>query len=156
MRRLLITGLVGVAVIFFVGQALAETVTINWWHAMKGARGEVVATMIKAFNDSQSEYVVVGAYKGNYDETINAGVAAYRAKKQPHILQAFEVGTQTMMLSGAIYPVFKLMKDEGYNIDWSGYLQPVLSYYMNADGNLMSMPFNSSTPVMYYNAELFK
>ena len=61
-----------------------------------------------------------------------------------------------MMLSGAIYPVFKLMKDEGYNIDWSGYLQPVLSYYMNANGDLMSMPFNSSTPVMYYNVDLFK
>ena len=156
MRRLLMVGVVGVAVMFFAGQALAEPVTINWWHAMKGARGEVVATMIKAFNDSQSDYVVVDAYKGNYDETINAGVAAYRAKKQPHLLQAFEVGTQTMMLSGAIYPVHKLMKDGGYNIDWSGYLQPVLSYYMNADGNLMSMPFNSSTPVMYYNVDLFK
>ncbi len=123
---------------------------------MKGARGEVVNTMIKAFNDSQSDYVVVGSYKGGYDETVNAGVAAYRAKKQPHLLQSFEVGTQTMMLSGAIYPVYKLMKDEGYNIDWKGYLQPVLSYYMNANGDLMSMPFNSSTPVMYYNADLFK
>ena len=156
MRRILMVGVIGIALIFLASQALAEPITINWWHAMKGARGEVVEKMIKAFNDSQSDYVVVGAYKGNYDETINAGVAAYRAKKQPHLIQAFEVGTQTMMLSGAIYPVFKLMKDKGYNIDWSGYLQPVLSYYMNADGNLMSMPFNSSTPVMYYNVDLFK
>nr|HPI94002.1 extracellular solute-binding protein [Deltaproteobacteria bacterium] len=78
------------------------------------------------------------------------------AKKQPHILQSFEVGTQTMMLSGAVYPVYKLMKDEGYDIDWKAYIQPVLSYYMDADGNLMSMPFNSSTPVMYYNVDLFK
>ena len=136
--------------------AEAKPVTINWWHAMRGARGKVVDNMIKAFNDSQSKYNVVGTYKGAYDEVVNAGVAAYRAKKQPHILQSFEVGTQTMMLSGAIYPVYKLMKDAGYNIDWSGYLQPVLSYYMNADGNLMSMPFNSSTPVMYYNVDLFK
>jgi sn-glycerol 3-phosphate transport system substrate-binding protein len=66
------------------------------------------------------------------------------------------VGTQTMMLSGAIYPVYELMADAGYKIDWDDYLQPVLSYYMNADGNLMSMPFNSSTPVMYYNVDLFK
>jgi sn-glycerol 3-phosphate transport system substrate-binding protein len=149
-------GVFGIAAIFFAGQAIAEPITINWWHSMKGARGEVVATMMKAFNDSQSDYIAVGSYKGNYDETINAGVAAYRAKKQPHILQAFEVGTQTMMLSGAIYPVYKLMKEQGYNIDWKGYLQPVLSYYMNANGDLMSMPFNSSTPVMYYNVDLFK
>ena len=76
MPRLFMVGVVGVALIFLAGQALAEPITINWWHAMKGARGEVVATMIKAFNDSQSDYVVVGAHKGNYDETINAGVAA--------------------------------------------------------------------------------
>ncbi|MCP4020740.1 MAG: sn-glycerol-3-phosphate ABC transporter substrate-binding protein UgpB [Desulfobacteraceae bacterium] len=133
----------------------AKPVTINWWHAQRSARGKVVAQMIDDFNKSQSEYEVVGTFKGNYDETMNAGVAAFRAKKQPHLLQVFEVGTQTMMLSGAVYPVFELMKDAGFEVDWSRYLQAVLSYYMNADGNLMSMPFNSSTPVMYYNVEMF-
>ncbi|MGC9324629.1 MAG: sn-glycerol-3-phosphate ABC transporter substrate-binding protein UgpB [Desulfomonilia bacterium] len=156
MRKMILLVSVVVSVVFVSGQVLAEPTTIHWWHAMKGARGQVVDTMVKAFNDSQSEYVVVATYKGDYDETVNAGVAAYRAKKQPHILQSFEVGTQTMMLSGAVYPVYQLMKDEGYDIDWKAYIQPVLSYYMDADGNLMSMPFNSSTPVMYYNVDLFK
>ncbi len=133
-----------------------DPIIINWWHAMRSARGEVVEKMIQAFNASQSDYKVVGTFKGNYDETMNAGVAAFRAKKQPHILQVFEVGTQTMMLSGAVYPVFQLMKDAGYDIDWNRYLQAVLSYYMNADGNLMSMPFNSSTPIMYYNVDMFE
>ncbi len=150
--------LVAVISVFMIVPALvsAKPIQIQWWHAMRSARGEVANTMIKAFNDSQSEYEVVGTFKGNYDETINAGVAAFRAKKQPHILQAFEVGTQTMMLSGAIYPVYKLMEDAGIDVKWEDYLQPVLSYYMNADGNLLSMPFNSSTPVMYYNKDLFK
>ncbi|WP_457551351.1 sn-glycerol-3-phosphate ABC transporter substrate-binding protein UgpB [Desulfobacula sp.] len=134
----------------------AEPITINWWHAQRSARGKVVAKMIETFNASQSDYKVVGAFKGNYDETMNAGVAAFRAHKQPHLLQVFEVGTQTMMLSGAIYPVYQLMNDAGVKVDWSRYLQAVLSYYMNAEGNLMSMPFNSSTPVMYYNADMFK
>ncbi|MEA1968742.1 MAG: sn-glycerol-3-phosphate ABC transporter substrate-binding protein UgpB [Thermodesulfobacteriota bacterium] len=134
----------------------AKPVTINWWHAMRSARGEVVAKMIGDFNASQSEYKVVGTFKGNYDETMNAGVAAFRANKQPHLLQVFEVGTQTMMLSGAVYPVYKLMAEAGYKIDWSNYLQAVLSYYMNANGDLMSMPFNSSTPIMYYNVDQFK
>jgi len=136
--------------------ALAEPIEINWWHAMRGPRGETVQKIVDSFNSSQTEYKVVATYKGEYDEVVNAGVAAVRAGKQPHLLQAFEVGTQTMMLSGAIYPVFELMSDNGYEIDWSQYLQPVLSYYMNADGNLMSMPFNSSTPVMYYNLDMFK
>jgi len=142
--------------ISFAGSALAKPIEINWWHAMRGARGEVVQEIVDGFNASQSDYKVLPVYKGSYDEVVNAGVAAVRAGKQPHILQSFEVGTQTMMMSGAIYPVYELMADKGYKIDWSKYLQPVLSYYMNADGNLMSMPFNSSTPVMYYNVDLFK
>lgn len=136
--------------------AFAEPTTINWWHAMRSARGEVVEKIINDFNASQSDYKVVGTFKGNYDETMNAGVAAFRAKKQPHLLQVFEVGTQTMMLSGAVYPVHSLMKDAGYDVDWSRYLQAVISYYMDADGNLVSMPFNSSTPIMYYNVDMFE
>jgi sn-glycerol 3-phosphate transport system substrate-binding protein len=140
----------------FTASAFAKPTEIHWWHAMRGARGEVVQAIVDSFNNSQSDYRVIATYKGAYDEVVNAGVAAVRAGKQPHILQSFEVGTQTMMLSGAIYPVYELMADKGYKVDWSQYLQPVLSYYMNADGNLMSMPFNSSTPVMYYNVDLFK
>lgn len=155
LRKLLICTVVALGLALPAG-VFAEPVTINWWHAMRSARGKIVDTMIDKFNASQSEYKVVGTNKGNYDETMNAGVAAFRAKKQPHLLQVFEVGTQTMMLSGAVYPVFELMKDTKSNIDWSNYLQAVLSYYMNADGNLMSMPFNSSTPIMYYNVDMFE
>jgi sn-glycerol 3-phosphate transport system substrate-binding protein len=154
--KLMLMAVLAILVVFTTGQAMAEPVEIRWWHAMRSARGEVVKTMVKAFNDSQNQYRVVETNKGNYDETVNAGIAAIRAKKHPHMLQSFEVGTQTMMLSGAIYPVYQLMKDYGYKVDWTDYLQPVLSYYMDADGNLMSMPFNSSTPVMYYNVDLFK
>ena len=156
-RVKIIQGLVlGGLITAFATSAFAKPTEINWWHAMRGSRGETVQKIVDSFNNSQSEYKVIATYKGSYDEVVNAGVAAVRARKQPHILQSFEVGTQTMMLSGAIYPVYKLMQDQGYKVDWSQYLQPVLSYYMNANGDLMSMPFNSSTPVMYYNVDLFK
>ena len=135
MKKLMMLVVLVVLAVFTVGQAFAKPIEIHWWHAMRSARGEVCNAMIKDFNASQDKYVVIGTNKGNYDETVNAGVAAIRAKKQPHILQSFEVGTQTMMLSGAIYPIHQLMKDKGYQVDWKGYLQPVLSYYMNADGN---------------------
>jgi len=143
------------AMVLFAGQVWAEPITIEWWHAMRGPRGETLDKMVKAFNDSQTEYKVVATNKGDYGEVVNAGVAAYRAKKHPHILMSFEVGTMTMMLSGAIYPVYQLMADQGYKIDWSSYLQAVLSYYVDEKNNLLSMPFNSSTAVMYYNVDLF-
>jgi sn-glycerol 3-phosphate transport system substrate-binding protein len=155
-RNLVLLIVLSLIIVFTAGEVLAKRIEIHWWHAMRSARGEVCNTMIKAFNDSQDKYTVIGTNKGNYDETVNAGVAAIRAKKQPHILQSFEVGTQTMMLSGAVYPVYELMADAGYKVNWKDYLQPVLSYYMDANGNLVSMPFNSSTPVMYYNVDLFK
>lgn len=156
MKRLMLWMVVGILAVFAADQVWAKPIEINWWHAMRGARGETLKKIVDAFNASQSDFVVVETNKGNYDETVNAGVAAYRAGKQPHILQSFEVGTLTMMLSGAIYPVYELMADQGYKIDWDSYLQPVLSYYVDQDNNLLSMPFNSSTPVMYYNVDMFK
>ena len=157
MRKKLLFGMVFMLLaVLAADPALAKPIEIQWWHAMRGARGETLKKIVNAFNASQKDYVVVETNKGNYDETVNAGVAAYRAKKQPHILQSFEVGTLTMMLSGAIYPVYKLMADQGYKVDWSGYLQPVLSYYVDKNNNLLSMPFNSSTPVMYYNKDMFE
>ncbi|MHA1524891.1 MAG: extracellular solute-binding protein, partial [Alphaproteobacteria bacterium] len=129
-------------------------VEINWWHAMGGTNGERVEKIAGDFNASQSEYKVVPSYKGNYTETMTAAVAAFRAKKQPHIVQVFEVGTATMMAAkGAVYPVTQLMKDAGESFDISAYLPAVVSYYQTSSGDLLSMPFNSSTPVLWYNKD---
>src|SRR5205814_1111178 len=112
---------------------------------------EIAAT----FNASQNEYEVKAVYKGSYPDTLNAAIAAYRAKQPPHIVQVFEVGTQTMLSSGAVYPVFQLMKDHGIAVDWNDLIGPVKSYY-STGGNLSSMAFNSSTPILFYNKDLFK
>jgi sn-glycerol 3-phosphate transport system substrate-binding protein len=134
--------------------ALAKT-EIQFWHAMTGVLGERVGEIAAKFNTSQSEYEVKAIYKGDYTTTLNAAIAAYRAKQPPHVVQVFEVGTQTMLSSGAVYPVFQLMKDNGIAIDWNDLFGPVKSYY-STGGNLYSMAFNSSTPILYYNKDLFK
>jgi len=127
---------------------------IQWWHAMGGTNGERVDKIAADFNATQSDYKIVPTYKGNYTETMTAAVAAFRAKEHPHLVQVFEVGTATMMAAeGAIYPVEKMMADSGEAFDKSDYLPAVISYYQTSDGELLSMPFNSSTPVMWYNAD---
>jgi sn-glycerol 3-phosphate transport system substrate-binding protein len=137
------------------GQARAAT-EIQWWHAMGGALGEKVAEIAKGFNDSQSDYQLVPTHKGNYTENMTAGIAAFRAGKQPHILQVFEVGTATMMAAkGAIKPVYQLMQEAGEPFDPAAYLETVTGYYTDPQGNMLSMPFNSSTPVLYYNKDAF-
>ena len=149
-------GAITVAALTTMGAAAYAQTEIQWWHAMGGANGERVDRIAAQFNESQSDYVVVPAYKGNYTETMTAAVAAFRAKEQPHIVQVFEVGTATMMAAeGAVYPISDLMRDSGTEFDQSVYLPAVVSYYQTPDGDLLSMPFNSSTPVLWYNKDAF-
>jgi sn-glycerol 3-phosphate transport system substrate-binding protein len=128
---------------------------IRWWHALQAVLGERVNEIAAKFNASQSEYEVKAVFKGSYPETLNAAIAAYRAKQAPHVVQVYEVGTQTMLSSGAVYPVFQLMKDHGIAVDWNDIIPPVKTYY-STGGTLSSMAFNSSTPILYYNKDLFK
>jgi len=149
----IVAGLVGAYALSVSGEALAAT-EIQWWHAMGGNLGKLVNEMAEGYNASQSEYKVVPVYKGNYTETMTAAIAAFRAKQQPHIVQVFEVGTATMMAAeGAVYPVYKLMEDTGTAFDQSAYLPAVVSYYTTPDNKLLSLPFNSSTPVLWYNKD---
>ena len=142
------------AAVAFPGAALAKT-EVYWWHALQATLGERVNEIAGKFNASQSEYEVKAIFKGSYPETLNAAIAAYRAKQAPHVVQVYEVGTQTMLSSGAIYPVFQLMKDHSVAIDWNDLIGPVKTYY-SSGGNLYSMAFNSSTPILYFNKDLFK
>ncbi|EAR57238.1 SN-glycerol-3-phophate ABC transporter, periplasmic SN-glycerol-3-phosphate-binding protein [Photobacterium sp. SKA34] len=136
-------------------QVQAKT-EIEWWHAMGGALGKKVNEIADNFNASQSEYEIKPVYKGTYAETMTGAIAAFRAKEQPAIVQVFEVGTATMMgAKKAIYPVYELMADTKEPFNKNDYLSAVTSYYTSNDGKMLSMPFNSSTPVLYYNKDMF-
>ncbi|KAF0228022.1 MAG: sn-glycerol 3-phosphate transport system substrate-binding [Beijerinckiaceae bacterium] len=136
--------------------ALAQ-VEIQWWHAMTGANNDVVVKLAEDFNASQKEYKVVVSYKGSYPDTMNAGIAAFRAGNAPHIMQVFEVGTATMMAAkGAVKPVHQLMADAGEKFDPKAYLPAVAGYYSTSKGEMLSFPFNSSSSVMWINNDAFR
>lgn len=136
----------------------AQAVTeIQWWHAMTGGNNEVVVKLAEEFNASQSDYKVVPSYKGSYPDTMNAGIAAFRAGNAPHILQVFEVGTATMMAAtGAVKPVYKLMAEAGEKFDPKAYLPAITGYYSTSKGEMLSFPFNSSSTVMWINKDALK
>jgi sn-glycerol 3-phosphate transport system substrate-binding protein len=146
--------LVAALVVAVPGAALAKT-EIHFWHAMTGQLGEALAEQARQFNDGQTEYEVKPLQKGGYAETLTSAIAAYRQKNPPHIVQVFEVGTQTMLLSGAIHPVHELMQQHEIRVNWDDFIKPVVGYYTK-DGKLYSMPYNSSTPILYYNKDAFK
>jgi sn-glycerol 3-phosphate transport system substrate-binding protein len=130
---------------------------IQWWHAMTGANNDVIVKLANDFNASQSDYKVVPTYKGGYADTMNAGIAAFRAGNAPHIMQVFEVGTATMMAAtGAIKPVYRLMQESGEKFDPKSYLPAITGYYSTSKGEMLSFPFNSSSTVMWINLDAFK
>ncbi|KQV94590.1 sn-glycerol-3-phosphate ABC transporter substrate-binding protein UgpB [Rhizobacter sp. Root1221] len=132
-------------------------IEIQWWHSMTAVNGEWVNDLARDFNASQKEYKVVPTFKGSYDESMPGAVAAFRAGNAPHILQVYEVGTATMMASkGVAIPVGQVMKDAGAGFDQSVYIPAVASYYTAPNGQMISLPFNSSTTVFYYNKDAFK
>lgn len=135
------------------GPALAAT-EIEWWHAMGGALGETVNRIAADFNASQDDYVLTPVFKGSYEETMTAGISAFRAGEAPHIIQIFDAGAATIINApGATMPVEDLMNEYGNAFDINDYIPGVRYFYADADGKMIGMPFNSSTPVLYYNKE---
>ncbi|NLN67159.1 MAG: sn-glycerol-3-phosphate ABC transporter substrate-binding protein UgpB [Alcaligenaceae bacterium] len=130
---------------------------ITFWHSMEGPLGERVNDIVNDFNQKQTDYKIKPTYKGAYGESMNAGIAAYRAGQAPDIIQVFEVGTATMMFSkGAIKPIQEMSEEAGNPIDPKNFVPGIAGYYSEPNGKLASMPFNSSTPVFYYNKDMFE
>lgn len=152
--RIALTALALAAAMAAPAQAQVE---IQWWHSMTGGNGERVNKMAEGFNQRQKDYKVVPVYKGSYEESMTAAIAAFRAGKAPHMVQVFEVGTATMMAAkGAIKPVYRMMKESGQTFDSKAYVSAVAGYYTDRRGNMLSFPFNSSTPVFYVNKDAYK
>jgi sn-glycerol 3-phosphate transport system substrate-binding protein len=132
-------------------------VEIHWWHAMQGELARLLQKLVADFNESQTDYKVVPTGKGLYNETLAAAIMALRNRQQPAIVQVAEVATATMMAAkGAVYPVFELMRDQGEAFDPTAYIPAVTGYYTDLSGNMLSFPFNASTPILYYNKGQFR
>jgi len=139
-----------------VGSASAAT-DIQWWHAMGGQLGETVNLIAEEFNASQEDYNLVPTYKGGYEDTMTATIAAFRAKQQPHVVQIFDAGAATIINApGAALPVEDLLKEHGSGFDINDYIEGVRYFYADSDGKAIGMPFNSSTPLLYFNKEAFE
>ncbi len=139
-------------VVMFSTVAFAETVELTFWHAMSGGRTAAVERIVDGFNAEHPDIKVTAQFTGSYAETLTQAISAVRAGNPPHIIQVYEVGTQTMLDSEAIVPVYEIVGDK---IDWGNVVQPILNYY-SIDGKLYSMPFNSSTAMLYYNKDAFE
>ncbi len=134
-------------------EEMAEPITIEFWHAMGGDLGEVVDELAARFNASREDIQVNVTYQGSYDDTYNALLAAFETGTEPNITQNFDLASQTMFDTGRLVPAWQLMEADGY--DSNIFVPAVRDYYSDENG-MVAMAFNSSTPIVYYNAEMFE
>ncbi|WP_164217455.1 ABC transporter substrate-binding protein [Virgibacillus sp. YIM 98842] len=130
-----------------------EKQVVTFWHSMGGAGQEALNAIVDSYNDSQEEVQVNAEYQGSYDEALTKFNSVAGTDSAPTIIQTFEIGTMSMINSGSIVPIQEFIDADGY--DMSGLEENIINYY-SLDGTFYSMPFNSSTPVMYYNKDAFE
>jgi sn-glycerol 3-phosphate transport system substrate-binding protein len=134
-----------------------QRVAIDFWHGLAQPLGGMLEQIAADFNASQQRFQINPSFRGSYPETMVNAIAAFRAGNAPHIVQMFEVGTATMLAArGATVPLHELLTQTGVSINFEDYLPAVRGYYAFADGRMASMPFNSSTAIMFYNKDAFR
>lgn len=134
-------------------EAAGDAITLEFWHAMGGELGELVDELVVSFNESQDAIVINATFQGTYDDTYNALLAAFESGTEPNIIQNFDLATQTMIDTERIVPVYELMEQDGYDAEI--FVPAVRDYYSDENG-MLAMAFNSSTPLIYYNADMFE
>ena len=158
-RRSLLAGTAALAAVPFAraARAQARPTKLVFWHAMTGPLGDQVMKIVSGFNASQNAVQVEAIYKGGYADLMTATIAAFRAGQAPNLVQIFEVGTENMIAAGrATKEVWELVKETGVPIDAKAYIPSVRGYYSLPDGRMASMPFNSSTAMMWYSKDAFQ
>ncbi|HNX62757.1 MAG TPA: ABC transporter substrate-binding protein [Candidatus Limiplasma sp.] len=131
--------------------ALAEKTTVTFWHSMGGAGGEAITKIVSDFNAANPDIEVVEQYQGSYDDAITKLKSAASSGQGPEIMQLYDIGTRWMIDSGYAVTMQDVMDRNGFD---ATQLEPNIAGYYTVDAKLYSMPFNSSTPLMYFNADL--
>lgn len=140
--------LITLSLLALTSVAAAQT-TVEFWHSFGDAkRGDWIAARADEYNKAHPGVKVVPTYKGSYNDSLQATVLAARQGKAPDLVQIFEVGSQLALDSGVFQPVSSVR-----NVDYSDYIRPVVNYY-TIGGKVNSLPFNSSSPVLYFNKDL--
>ena len=127
---------------------------ISFWHSMGGVNGQAIDTLVKKFNDENEYGITVKAqYQGEYDDSLNKLKSSQIGNMGADLVQVYEIGTRFMIESGWITPMQQMIDADNYDLSQ---IEPNLAAYYTIDDQLYSMPFNSSTPIMYYNKEMFE
>lgn len=130
-----------------------EGQTITFWHSMGGVNGEALDYLVNKFNTENEQGIKVEAqFQGEYDDAINKLKSAQIGNMGADLVQIYDIGTRFMIDSGWVVPMQELIDADGWDMSQ---IEPNIAAYYTVDSQLYSMPFNSSTPILYYNKDMF-
>jgi sn-glycerol 3-phosphate transport system substrate-binding protein len=146
-----------VFILFLTSSLSADPVKLELWHAMEGFMEKKLQEFVDKFNSSQKDYQVALTYKGNYTETYKKGVQAAQDKAPPHILQVYEIATPSFRLQKDLYiPAHELFQKHGYKSSEAHLIPAIIDFYSDDKGQLLGLPFNIATGLLFYNKEAFQ
>lgn len=135
------------------GTSIPQGTTITFWHSMGGVNGAALDYLVDKFNTDNAQGIKVEAqYQGEYDDAINKLKSAQIGNMGADLVQIYDIGTRFMIDSGWIIPMQELIDADGWD---KSQIEPNIAAYYTVGDSLYSMPFNSSTPLLYYNKDMF-
>ncbi|WP_283680205.1 ABC transporter substrate-binding protein [Lentilactobacillus sp. Marseille-Q4993] len=159
MKRSKIFGMLALLLMFSVGLAgcvktkAASKTKIVFWNEMTGPAEVQLDKFAKQFNASQSKYEVVPEYEGSYNGVVQKIIQTHGSGASPALFQSFDISTTQLGNLKLATPVQKFIDRDNYDMSK---IMPVAKKFYSKNGQQLSMPFNTSQPVLYYNASLLK
>lgn len=144
MKRLIVvlTVLVGLSALGFT------QVEIEFWHAMRGGHLETLELITAKFMEENPNITVTLVGKGGYGDLNTALIAAVAAEDPPAMAQFYEDWVAAAYKDG-LMPLDGLIPEEVLNDIPEALLRTGIF-----DGALLTIPFNKSTLILFYNTDL--
>jgi len=158
LRRALDLALVGALALGMPAVApAAEPVRLSFWYPVDlgGGLAKLIDGLVSDFNRQHADVQVAATYTGNYDVTLQKIQAAKLAGALPDVAVTEISSVPVLGALGAAQPLDDLVAAEGGN-KFLDKFWPSMLLNCTYGGKIYGIPFQRSTPVMYYNKEAFQ
>ena len=131
----------------------AQREKIIFWHEMTGPAADQLKKFANEFNASQKKYEIVPEFEGTYNEAVQKILQVHGTSASPALFQSMDVSTSELYHAKIATPMQHFIDKDHYNMNQ---IADVPRAFYSQGGKQISMPFNTSQPVLYYNASLLK
>ena len=148
--------LMAATTVFTASAVAAEPVQLSFWYPVDlgGGLAKVIAGLVGDFNKTHPDIQVTATYTGNYDVTLQKIQASKLAGTLPDVAVTEISSVPVLAALGAAQPIDELIASSG-DKKLLDRFWPSMLLNCTYGGKVYGVPFQRSTPVMYYNKDAF-